>query len=188
MTSDTWIILLHQVLFQGMFFTKNFVLRRRLKQPIKGVNLEANLSIAFFAIFIGVALWLSLDQNAYRAAEQAGGVAQSISGLLMLASLYIGAASLNDLGDSWRVGVIEEQQTELVERGIYRFSRNPYFLAYLIIFAAYTVLLQSFVLLVLSGIGFGLVHAMILREERYLAVKHAAEYECYRQRVSRYLG
>ena len=55
-------------------------------------------------------------------------------------------------------------------------------------FAAYTILLQSFFLLVLSVIGFGLVHGMILREERYLAGKHAADYERYRQRVPRYLN
>ncbi len=188
MTSDTWIIMLHQMLFQGMFFAKNVVLRRRLNQPIRGFNLEANLSIAFFAIFIGVALWLSLGLNTHRATGLAGGVAQSFSALLMLASLGIGAASLNDLGDSWRVGVIEEQQTELIERGVYRFSRNPYFLAYLLLFAAYTILLQSFLLLVLSVIGFGLVHGMILREERHLADKHPADYERYRQRVSRYLN
>ena len=67
------------------------------------------------------------------------------------------------------------------------FSRNPYFLAYLLMFAGYTMLLQSPLLLILSLIGFGLIHAMILREERYLAKTHAADYERYRQRVPRYL-
>ncbi len=113
---------------------------------------------------------------------------QATAGLFMLASLGIAAASLKDLGDSWRVGVIEGQETELIERGVYRFSRNPYFLAYLLMFAAYTTLLNSALLLVLSAIGFGMVHAMILREERYLASKHAADYERYRQSVPRYLG
>ena len=106
----------------------------------------------------------------------------------MLASLGIAAASLKDLGDSWRVGVIEDQQTELIERGIYRFSRNPYFVAYLLMFAAYTTLLESPLLLLLSLIGVAMIHSMILREERYLAKTHEAEYERYRQRVPRYLG
>ena len=188
MTPDTWLILLHQLLFQGMFFSKNVVLRRRLGQPIRGYNLEANLSIAFFVIFIGVALWLSLGPDSHRATGPTGGAAQVIAGLFMLASLGIAAASLKDLGDSWRVGVIEEQETELIETGVYRFSRNPYFLAYLLMFAAYTTLLQSILLLTLSVIGFGLVHTMILREERYLVNKHAADYERYRHRVPRYLG
>lgn len=188
MTSDTWLILLHQLLFQGMFFTKNIMLRRRLEQPIRGFNPEANLSITFFVIFIGVAIWLSLGPDSSRNTSLADGGVQVIAGLFMLASLGISAASLTDLGDSWRVGVIEEQETELIELGVYSFSRNPYFLAYLLMFAAYTTLLKSPLLLILSLIGFGMIHTMILREERYLAKTHGADYERYRQRVPRYLG
>jgi len=188
MTHDTWLILLHQLLFQGMFFAKNLLLQRRLGHSIRGFNPEATLSIAFFMIFIGVSLWLSLGPDTHQHTGLQGGVMQATAGLFMLASLGIAAASLRDLGDSWRVGVIEEQETELIERGVYRFSRNPYFLAYLLMFAAYTTLLNSALLLVLSVIGFGMIHAMILREERYLASKHAADYERYRQSVPRYLG
>ena len=188
MTHDTWLILLHQLLFQGMFFAKNLLLQRRLGHTIRGFNPEANLSIAFFVIFISISLWLSLGSDTHRTIGLLGGVMQATAGLFMLASLGIAAASLKDLGDSWRVGVIEAQETELIERGVYRFSRNPFFLAYLLMFAAYTTLLNSALLLVLSAVGFGMVHAMILREERYLASKHAADYEHYRQRVPRYLG
>jgi protein-S-isoprenylcysteine O-methyltransferase Ste14 len=168
-----------------MFLAKNILLRQRLRQPIRGFNVEANLSIAFFAIFIGIALWLSLGPGTN---GPAWGPAQAIAGLLMLASLSIAAASLKDLGDSWRVGVIEEQETELIETGIYRFSRNPYFLAYLLMFAAYTTLLTSPLLLVLSVIGFLMIHAMVIREERYLMSAHKTDYERYRQRVPRYLN
>lgn len=187
MTSDTWIILFHQLLFQGMFLAKNILLQKKLGQPIRGFNAEANLSIVFFVVFIGVALWLSLAPPPYQASGVAGGAVKVIAGLFMLASLGIAAASLKDLGDSWRVGVIEEQETELIETGIYRFSRNPYFLAYLLMFTSYTTLLQSTLLLVLSLVGFGMVHTMVLREERYLAKKHAADYERYLQKVPRYL-
>ena len=55
-------------------------------------------------------------------------------------------------------------------------------------FAAFTTLLQSILLLALSVIGFGMVHTMILREERYLVNKHAADYERYRNRVPRYMN
>jgi protein-S-isoprenylcysteine O-methyltransferase Ste14 len=113
-------------------------------------------------------------------------IALLISLLLMLANLAVGLASLKDLGDSWRVGVIEEQQTQLIESGIYRFTRNPYFVAYLLMFAAYTILLQNIILLVLSCIGFGMVHLMVLKEEQYLATTHGEDYQQYRARVPRY--
>lgn len=181
------LILVHQLLFQGMFFAKNYSLRRKLGKPIRGFNPEANLSIAFFAVFIGLALYLALSRG------DPGGtglipdnMATLIGLLLMLANLVTGLASLKDLGDSWRVGVIEEQQTRLIESGIYRFSRNPYFLSYLLMFAAYTVLLQSLLLLLLSFIGLGMVHAMVLKEERYLATTHGEAYQQYMARVPRY--
>ena len=181
------LILIHQLLFQGMFFAKNFILKHKLGKPIRGFNLEANLSISFFVLFIGLSIYLAMSGG------NPGGlnlIPASIAGLigllLMLANLAVGLASLKDLGDSWRVGVIEEQQTRLIESGIYRFTRNPYFVSYLLMFAAYTVLLQSLVLLVLSFIGFGMVHAMILKEEKYLAKTHGEVYQQYRRRVPRY--
>jgi hypothetical protein len=73
------------------------------------------------------------------------------------------------------------------EKGIYRFSRNPYFLSYLIMFVAYTVLLRSIILLILSLVGFAVIHAMVLKEERHLTSLHGDTYRTYRKRVPRYL-
>jgi protein-S-isoprenylcysteine O-methyltransferase Ste14 len=182
------IILIHQLLFQCMFFAKNLLLRVKLGKPIRGDNREASLAVFFFIIFIAIALYLSWTATA------AGNVrlystttATGLCLLLLALNLVIGAASLRDLGDSWRVGVIEEQTTKLVEDGIYRFTRNPYFVAYLLMFAAYTVLLQNLVLFALSFLGFGMVHAMILKEESYLESVHGEPYRDYKMRVPRYL-
>ncbi len=188
MSESAQIILLHQLVFQGMFAVKNIRLRRRLGQPIRGANPEARRAVAFFALFITVALYLAWSRTDVGAVHWLPPIAATGLCLLLLAlNLVIGAASLKDLGDSWRVGVIEEQRTELVENGIYGRSRNPYFVAYLLMFAAYTLLLQNLVLLVLSGIGFGLVHGMVRREEAYLESVHGQAYRDYRGRVRRYL-
>ncbi len=184
---EAWLILLHQLLFQGMFVTKNLVLRRRLGQPIRGANREANRAIALFAVFIALSLALSLGLLTLGHVNLLPtGAARSIAVALLAANLLVSAASLRDLGDSWRVGVIEEQQTALVDTGIYGHSRNPYFLAYLLLLAAYTVLLQNVLLLILSLLGFYMIHAMILREEEHLARLHGEEYEKYRRKVARY--
>ena len=188
MADAALLILLHQLLFQGMFFIKNISLRRKLGKPIRGANAEATLSIGFFVLFIGISLYFAWSGSTVGSVPVLSGqVALVLGVLLMLANLIVGLASLKDLGDSWRVGVIEEQQTALVEDGIYRFTRNPYFLAYLLLFAAYTILLQNAVLLGLSCIGFGMIHAMIMREEKYLAMTHGSAYQAYRGRVPRYL-
>lgn len=188
MEDATLVIALHQLLFQGMFFAKNHALGRKLGKPIRGHNPEATLSIAFFALFIALSLWLAQTNTGWgKISLLPDRIALALCLALLGANMLVAAAALKHLGDSWRVGVIEEQQTALVESGIYRFSRNPYFLAYLLMFIAYTVLLQNAVLLGLSVIGFVLVQSMVLREEKYLATLHPETYARYCLRVPRYL-
>ncbi|PLW69358.1 methyltransferase family protein [Pseudohalioglobus lutimaris] len=188
MTESILIIVVHQLVFQGMFFVKNFSLRRRLGKPIRGSNIEASVFIGFSVIFLGLTF-----VEAFRGAGEMGPLSTWDSAafllgiILMSASVVVAWASLRDLGDSWRVGVIEEQQTTLIETGIYRFTRNPYFVAYLILFAAYTVFLQSLLLLILSAVGFGLIHMLVRKEETYLATQHGETYLRYKNNVPRYL-
>lgn len=182
------IIVLHQLVFQGMFFAKNISLRRRLRVPIRGRNREASASIAFFGLFIVAALLLAASDAPLGTFHLVGEVtAWAVALLLLLLNLCVAVASLLGLRDSWRVGVIEGQKTELIEGGIYRFTRNPYFVSYLIMFVAYTILLQNTILLGLSLAGFGLIHAMVLKEERHLAARHGTMYLQYLERVPRYL-
>jgi protein-S-isoprenylcysteine O-methyltransferase Ste14 len=178
------ILLIHQGLFQGIFLAKNIVLRHKLGKPIRGGNREANLSIGFFALFIGVSFLIALFEAPFAGIQQPG---TALACALLVVNLLIAGASLIDLGDSWRVGVLEDQQTDLIEAGIYRYSRNPYFLSYLIMFTAYTILLQSIILLILSLVGFALIHGMVLREEKYLSRVHGRKYRQYQHKVPRYI-
>ncbi|MCJ7683226.1 MAG: isoprenylcysteine carboxylmethyltransferase family protein [Desulfobacteraceae bacterium] len=188
MKGSVLIILFHQIIFQGMFFAKNISLRRKLGMPIRGRNREANLSIGFFGLFTILSVFLGLFNAPLGTVNLVAGSTALITVLALLAvNLLVGAASLTGLRDSWRVGVLEDQQTDLIEGGIYRFSRNPYFLSYLIMFAAYTVLLQNIILLVLSIAGFAMIHAMVLKEEKYLTALHGDKYRQYQERVPRYI-
>jgi len=181
------IILVHQIIFQGMFFAKNILLRHRLGIPVRGKNREAKLSIGFMTLFIMFSFLLGLLDTPVGTVKMiAGNIRMAISIMLLVMNLLIAAASLIGLKDSWRIGILEEQQTDLVEGGIYRFSRNPYFLSYLIMFAAYTILLQNVILLALSLVGFAVIHMMVLREENHLMAQHAEKYNHYRKRVARY--
>ncbi len=104
----------------------------------------------------------------------------------MILSLTISAASLVHLKDSWRVGVLENQKTELITTGIYAYSRNPYFVSYIIMFAAYTLILQNAILLVLLLINLAFTHKMILKEEAWLQSIHRSNFLAYKHRVPRY--
>lgn len=188
MNESVLIIAIHQLVFQGMFFAKNVVLRRRLGKPIRGTNIEANLFVGFFVIFICLTFFQAFQNDREINSSSIWGIAAYILGIiLMIASVAVAWASLKGLGDSWRVGVIEEQRTTLIETGIYRITRNPYFVAYLGLFAAYTVFLQSLLLVMLSAIGFGLIHSLVRKEESYLTTQHGDRYLEYKKNVPRYV-
>ena len=186
---EIWIvILLHQLIFQGMFATKNIILHRKIGKQIRGNNIEAIISIAFFAFFIGIAVVISFLQQPIGKIQLLNAFEAMALGLgLLILNLIVSGASLINLKDSWRVGVVEDQKTELVTIGIYRFSRNPYFLSYTLMFAAYTILLQNLLLFGLSIFGILFMHNMILKEEKYLYSVHGDAYGRYKNKVPRYI-
>ncbi|MGH9837309.1 MAG: hypothetical protein ACREEM_00820 [Blastocatellia bacterium] len=47
---------------------------------------------------------------------------------LLLASLIWILIAQKQMGESWRIGIDREQKTALVNRGVFRLSRNPIFL------------------------------------------------------------
>lgn len=187
MRSSAIIILSHQIVFQGLFIAKNILLRQKLGMAVRGRNQEANLSIVFFCLYITVSFLFSLINVSFGTVSLISKTVATAAALILLAvNLLIGTASLIGLKDSWRVGILEDQQTDLIEGGIYRFSRNPYFLSYLIMLVAYTVLLQNIVLLILSVLGFVIIHRMVLKEEQHLTKQHGDIYRQYLKKVPRY--
>lgn len=181
------IIVFHQLLFQGMFFAKNILLSKKLDIKIRGKNKEAVISVLFFALFVGASLYLSLTGASAGKIEGITTLYIQVPALaLILLSLVISAFALIGLRESWRVGVIENQKTELITSGIYRFSRNPYFVSYIMMFSGYTLLLQNLILLGLALFNTILIHLMILKEEKYLLGVHADSYEEYKNKVPRY--
>ena len=186
--AELFTIVLHQLLFQGMFFTKNILLKRKLDEQIRGWNKEATISIGLFLLFIVTAIVLATVDTPAGSFQLLGPfVSYGISVGLLILNLTISVFSLLHLRDSWRVGVIEEQQTELITTGIYSMTRNPYFVSYNIMFVSYALLLQNTILVILAIIGFSLVHWMIVKEESYLKEIHGDRYENYCSKVSRYI-
>jgi protein-S-isoprenylcysteine O-methyltransferase Ste14 len=78
--------------------------------------------------------------------------------------------------------------TALVVRGPYRFTRNPMYLGFTCVYigiacwfnTAWPLLLLPIVLIVMH-------YGVIVREERYLALKFGADYESYMRRVRRWV-
>ena len=188
MSETLLVIILHQLVFQGMFVMKNIILHRKIGKQIRGKNIEATISIVFFVFFISIAMWMSFLKQPFGKIQLLNDLLAMTLGFgFIFLNLVVSGASLMNLKDSWRVGVLEDQKTELVTTGIYRFTRNPYFVSYFLMFAAYTVLLQNLILFGLSILGFLIVHKMIMKEEKYLYSMHGDAYVQYKTKVPRYM-
>ena len=90
--------------------------------------------------------------------------------------------------DSWRAGIPNKDKTELVTTGIYRFSRNPAFLGFDLMYVGVLLLYGNLLTLGFSVFAIVMLHLQILQEERYLVNTFGAPYQEYCRRVSRYLG
>lgn len=90
-----------------------------------------------------------------------------------------------ELGASWRIGIDEAASPGLVVSGLYRFCRNPIFLALLLVVAGYTLLLPTVLSLVLlAGLYVG-VRQQIAAEESWLLRTYGEPYRNYARRIGR---
>ncbi|MDE6700727.1 MAG: phospholipid methyltransferase, partial [Acetatifactor sp.] len=77
--------------------------------------------------------------------------------------------------------------TGMNRNGIYKFSRNPMYVAYFICFAGMALLTQSLILLVQVVVFQISAHWIILAEERWCMEKFGTTYEKYMKEVGRYI-
>lgn len=76
----------------------------------------------------------------------------------------------------------------LVENGLFRFSRNPIYLAFLLLVLAFALLANSLWFVIAAVVVFVALHfGVVKREEEYLRTKFGHPYELYCSRVRRWL-
>jgi protein-S-isoprenylcysteine O-methyltransferase Ste14 len=107
--------------------------------------------------------------------------------LAALGGLAVFGAQLG-MGESWRIGVSDEERTDLVTGGWFAFCRNP-------IYTSMIVGWSGFALIVPTWLAFAAVVVIALAlelqvrfvEEPYLLRTHGDEYRAYAGRVGRFL-
>lgn len=81
-----------------------------------------------------------------------------------------------------------EPATALVTAGPYRFTRNPIYTGFVLVFFGLSIVLTSvWILLLLAPVLLILQHGVVLREEAYLEAKFGDAYRAYANRVPRWL-
>ena len=177
-------------LFYGIYFTKMLAQKqrgiqtrqigRRKEKSIHTVELLMSAATlgAPIAQLLSIAFgWSYLPANAR--------FTGFCTGMLGDASFLLSVLCMKD---SWRAGIPDKDKTELVTTGIYRFSRNPAFLGFDLMYVGVLLLYGNLLTLGFSVFAIVMLHLQILQEERYLVNTFGAPYQEYCRHVSRYLG
>jgi len=107
--------------------------------------------------------------------------------VMVLGATALMLAAQLDLGASWRVGIDQGARPGLVTGGLYRYSRNPIYVAMLAALLGFALLLPSWISLgLLIGAGLG-IRRHVRDEEAYLARAYGEEYRRYAARVGRFV-
>jgi protein-S-isoprenylcysteine O-methyltransferase Ste14 len=88
---------------------------------------------------------------------------------------------------SWRIGIDEVNKTELVQVGIFKFSRNPIFLGMLISVLGLFILLPNALLLAVLFGTFIVLQMQIRLEEEFLQRQHGVNYTNFCKKVRRWI-
>lgn len=97
--------------------------------------------------------------------------------------------SVATMRDNWRAGVSKTDKTDLVMSGIYRFSRNPAFLGFDLVYIGILLMFFNLILFIISLFGAIIFHLQIVNvEEDYLLDTFGEKYLNYKKKVCRYFG
>jgi protein-S-isoprenylcysteine O-methyltransferase Ste14 len=160
----------------------------------RGQIVRDSLTLVWFAVLIGQAAaaalwpeWLARRALLASPAGPAADILGPIGAVLLVAGLVLMVTAQLELGASWRIGIDPAARPGLVTSGLYRYSRNPIFLAFLVILVGYALLIPtalSLALLIGTYVG---VRGQIAAEEAYLEHAYGEAYRDYAGRVGRFV-
>lgn len=177
--------------FYGCYYVKMLRQRRQnIKTDLLGKGktgyvklIEILLKIMTFATVLTEAASIFADWNI------APLWLRIFGGMLGVSGVVVFAISVHEMRDSWRAGIPEKAETELVTSGIYQYSRNPAFLGFDLIYIGILCMFLNWLLLAVTIAAALLFHLQIVNvEEPFMLDAFGEEYLDYRKKVGRYIG
>jgi len=106
---------------------------------------------------------------------------------LLLVSLIWTAIAQYQMGQSWRIGIDREHRSPLVEKGLFKFSRNPIYVGLVATLLGLFLVVPNALTLLVFVLGFVVISIQVRLEESFLLESHGAAYTEYQRRVRRWL-
>ena len=111
-----------------------------------------------------------------------------VAGLVLLvAAFFWTVLAQGQMGPSWRVGIDQQHRTELVQRGVFRVSRNPIFVGMITALLGMFLSIPNAITLLILVLAVVTIQIQVRLEEQFLSSVHGEAYDDYRRRVRRWL-
>jgi protein-S-isoprenylcysteine O-methyltransferase Ste14 len=106
---------------------------------------------------------------------------------LLAASFVLILTAQKQMHNSWRMGIDNNVKTELIDKGVFRYSRNPVFLGTFITMLGFFLILPNAASLLTLALTYFFIQVQTRMEEEYLRNMHGENYTAYCGRVRRWL-
>ena len=184
------IAILILVAFYSFYFAKLIIQKQQEiktnqmgtgNKPKKVLLIERGMSVAtIMATIVGLVSILFGEVNSFAGFR----IASIVIGVL---AVVIFAMATITMKSSWRVGIPEEKTT-LIKDGIYRFSRNPAFVGFNLLYLSICLMFFNIPLAIISLWAGVMLHLQILQEEEHMQKMFGEEYTEYGKYTYRYFG
>lgn len=105
----------------------------------------------------------------------------------MIISFILIFVAQKQMKDSWRIGIDEKSHTELINTGLFGYSRNPIFLGMILAIAGLFMIAPNGVTLIIFLLAYALIQIQVRLEEEFLERMHKQAYRDYREKVRRWI-
>ncbi|HPO50712.1 MAG TPA: isoprenylcysteine carboxylmethyltransferase family protein [Spirochaetota bacterium] len=159
------------------------------KPPISPPLYKLSKVSSFFVwfIFLFSAIFHKYEDKFPKYLFYSNEVLQWISVFILAIGTFIFFIAFRGLGDSIKFGLPESENTDFCCAGIYKISRNPMYLSFILIDVGAILFFPNVVTIVLSIIAIWLHHLIALSEERYMEKAFGSAYSAYKKKVRRYI-
>jgi protein-S-isoprenylcysteine O-methyltransferase Ste14 len=178
------------LLLLGMVLSRVFLLRRQGIVAMKfGETHRTDFLILpfvffyFYTLFAAAFGWPTVSHQEFFQSESVAWIGV----LLCLAALLLMLWSLVSFRRSFRVGIDTDQPDVLITDGAFAFSRNPIYVAFIMMATGQFLIFPNWIPLIYLGGAAWLIHRQVLREEEFMRGHYGEAYADYCNRVRRYL-
>ena len=112
---------------------------------------------------------------------------QWIGSGILVASLIWTIIAQYQMSNSWRIGIDYEEKTTLVNKGIFKLSRNPVFLGVILIYLGVFLIAPNTLSFTLFFLCYFILQIQSRLEEEYLETVHGQSYIDYKKTVRRWI-